>query len=96
MAHHGKVAGTGDDSKLTGNDPLQQQLLEIYRLYEEHCQRAGVVDFAELLLRALELIRDNDDLREHYQRRFRHILVDEFQDTNAIQYVTKESEQCQS
>ena len=69
-----------------GNDPIQQQLREIYRLYEEHCERAGVVDFAELLLRALELIRDNDDLRGHYQRRFQHILVDEFQDTNAIQY----------
>jgi len=69
-----------------GNDPIQQQLLKIYRLYEELCQRAGVVDFAELLLRALELIRDNDGLRGHYQRRFQHILVDEFQDTNAIQY----------
>ena len=69
-----------------GSDPIQQKLLEIYRLYEELCQRAGVVDFAELLLRALELIRDNDDLRGHYQRRFQHILVDEFQDTNAIQY----------
>ncbi len=69
-----------------GNDPIQKQLLEIYRLYEDFCQRAGVVDFAELLLRALELIRDNDDLRQHYQRRFQHILVDEFQDTNAIQY----------
>lgn len=69
-----------------GNDPVQQRQVEIYRLYEELCQRAGVVDFAELLLRALELIRDNDDLRGHYQRRFQHILVDEFQDTNAIQY----------
>jgi len=69
-----------------GQDPIQQQLVEIYRLYEELCQRAGVVDFAELLLRVLELIRDKDDVREHYQRRFRHILVDEFQDTNAIQY----------
>jgi DNA helicase-2/ATP-dependent DNA helicase PcrA len=69
-----------------GQDPIQQQLLEIFRLYQELCQRAGVVDFAELLLRVLELIRDNDDIREHYQRRFQHILVDEFQDTNAIQY----------
>ncbi len=69
-----------------GQDPIQQQLLEIYRLYEDLCQRNGVVDFAELLLRSLELIRDHDDLREHYQRRFKHILVDEFQDTNAIQY----------
>lgn len=69
-----------------GNDPAQQQLREIYQVYETHCARAGVVDFAELLLRALEIIRDNDALREHYQKRFRHILVDEFQDTNAIQY----------
>ena len=69
-----------------GNDPVRQQLLRIYGLYEELCQRAGVIDFAELLLRSLELIRDNDDIRGHYQRRFKHILVDEFQDTNAIQY----------
>ncbi|MDJ0779254.1 MAG: DNA helicase II [Gammaproteobacteria bacterium] len=69
-----------------GQDPIQQQWLEIYRLYEDYCQRSGVVDFAELLLRTLELIRDRDDVREHYQRRFKHILVDEFQDTNAIQY----------
>lgn len=69
-----------------GQDPIQQQLLEIYRLYQELCERSGVVDFAELLLRVLELIRDNDDIRGHYQRRFQHILVDEFQDTNAIQY----------
>jgi DNA helicase II / ATP-dependent DNA helicase PcrA len=69
-----------------GHDPVQRQLLNIYRLYEELCQRAGVIDFAELLLRSLELIRDNDGLREHYQKRFKQILVDEFQDTNAIQY----------
>ena len=69
-----------------GQDPIQQQMLEIYRLYEDLCRSAGVVDFAELLLRALEVIRDHDDIREHYQRRFQHILVDEFQDTNAIQY----------
>nr|MDJ0834315.1 UvrD-helicase domain-containing protein [Gammaproteobacteria bacterium] len=69
-----------------GQDPIHQQYLQIYRSYEEMCQRAGVIDFAELLLRSLELVRDNDGLREHYQRRFKHILVDEFQDTNAIQY----------
>ncbi len=69
-----------------GQDPIRQQLLQVYRTYEELCQRAGVIDFAELLLRSLELIRDNDQLRNHYQRRFQHILVDEFQDTNAIQY----------
>ena len=84
--NHSKDEGLRSPHIDAGQDPVQQQLLEIYRLYEEHCQRAGVVDFAELLLRTLELIRDNDDLRAHYQRRFQHILVDEFQDTNAIQY----------
>jgi DNA helicase-2/ATP-dependent DNA helicase PcrA len=69
-----------------GHDLAKHQLLKIYQLYEEMCQRAGVIDFAELLLRSLELIRDNDSLRDHYQKRFQHILVDEFQDTNSIQY----------
>ncbi len=59
---------------------------EIYQLYEDQCQREGVVDFGELMLRSFELLRDNDPVREHYQRRFRHILVDEFQDTNTLQY----------
>jgi DNA helicase-2/ATP-dependent DNA helicase PcrA len=59
---------------------------EIYQLYEEQCQREGVVDFAELMLRSYELLRDNDPIREHYRRRFHHILVDEFQDTNKLQY----------
>jgi len=84
--NHQKDEGLRASNIDPGNDPVQQQLREIYRLYEEHCDRAGVVDFAELLLRALELVRDNDDLRGHYQKRFQHILVDEFQDTNAIQY----------
>jgi DNA helicase II / ATP-dependent DNA helicase PcrA len=60
--------------------------VEIYQLYEEQCQREGVVDFGELMLRSYELLRDNDPIREHYQRRFRHILIDEFQDTNKLQY----------
>jgi DNA helicase-2/ATP-dependent DNA helicase PcrA len=60
--------------------------VEIYQLYEEQCQREGVVDFGELMLRSYELLRDNDPIREHYQRRFRHILIDEFQDTNRLQY----------
>ena len=57
-----------------------------YALYQERCDRAGLVDFAELLLRAHELLRDNTALLAHYRRRFGEILVDEFQDTNAIQY----------
>ena len=60
--------------------------VELYGLYEEQCQREGVVDFGELMLRSYELMRDNDPVREHYQRRFRHILIDEFQDTNRLQY----------
>ena len=84
--NHNKDEGLRPANIDPGKDPVQQQLLAIYKLYETLCHRAGVVDFAELLLRTLELIRDNDDLRAHYQRRFQHILVDEFQDTNAIQY----------
>ena len=68
------------------DDPTRRQLIKIYQAYEEACQRAGVVDFAELLLRAYELWRDNAGLLQHYRTRFRHVLVDEFQDTNAIQY----------
>jgi DNA helicase II / ATP-dependent DNA helicase PcrA len=67
-------------------DPQNREYLRVYRTYEETCRRAGVVDFAELLLRAFELLRDDARLREHYQARFGHILVDEFQDTNRIQY----------
>ena len=61
-------------------------LVEIYKAYEQACQTAGVIDFAEILLRAHELLRDNPDVLAHYQSRFQSILVDEFQDTNTIQY----------
>jgi DNA helicase II / ATP-dependent DNA helicase PcrA len=67
-------------------DPNRRQFISLYRSYQDVCDRGGLVDFAELLLRAHELWRDNADLLLHYQRRFRHLLVDEFQDTNAIQY----------
>jgi len=67
-------------------DMYQRQLLIIYRAYEELCERSGLVDFAELLLRAHELLRDNADVLEFYQQRFRQVHVDEFQDTNTIQY----------
>ena len=67
-------------------DPTRSQFIKLYSAYEAACARNGVVDFAELLLRAFELCRDNAQLLEHYRRRFRHVLVDEFQDTNAIQY----------
>lgn len=67
-------------------DEEGRKKVEIYALYEEQCQREGVVDFGELMLRSYELLRDNAPVREHYQRRFRHILIDEFQDTNKLQY----------
>ena len=67
-------------------DEQSRVLVQVYQAYEEQCQREGVVDFAELMLRTYELMRDNQSLRDHYQRRFRHILVDEFQDTNRLQY----------
>jgi DNA helicase-2/ATP-dependent DNA helicase PcrA len=72
------------DVKLQGEEGRKK--IEIYTLYEEQCQREGVVDFGELMLRSYELLRDNPAIREHYQRRFRHILIDEFQDTNKLQY----------
>jgi len=70
----------------TGGDPSLETLTAIYREYDIACRQAGVVDFAELLLRAHELVRDVPGIARHYRERFRHILVDEFQDTNAIQY----------
>ena len=67
-------------------DVVQQQMIAVYKLYEETCQRLGLVDFAELLLRAHELLRDNPDLLDFYRQRFAQVHVDEFQDTNVIQY----------
>lgn len=68
------------------NDPQQQTLLAVYSHYESLCQRFGLIDFSELLLRAFELLKNNEVLRARYQDRFQHVLVDEFQDTNSIQY----------
>jgi DNA helicase-2/ATP-dependent DNA helicase PcrA len=76
-----RAADVADD----GN-PTRRQMIDLYRRYERLCEQSSLVDFGELLLRVLELIRDNAGIRELYQRRFRHLLVDEFQDTNAIQY----------
>jgi len=73
-------------SQLDAYDPIERRMVELYDLYDQQCQREGVVDFAELLLRAYELLQRNQPLRHHYQTRFRHILVDEFQDTNDLQY----------
>jgi DNA helicase-2/ATP-dependent DNA helicase PcrA len=84
------VAGSKEEGlrprDIDAPDPHTRKLVEVYQAYEEQCQREGVVDFAELLLRTYELLRDNDPLREHYRRRFAHVLVDEFQDTNKLQY----------
>ena len=68
------------------DDFFRRKLVEIFSAYEAQCQREGVVDFPELLLRSYEILKSNEALRTHYQERFTHILVDEFQDTNALQY----------
>ena len=67
-------------------DPHSQKLREIFEAYDQQCQRDGVADFAELLLRCYELLERDANIRQHYQSRFRYILVDEFQDTNRLQY----------
>ncbi len=68
------------------NDPYLKTMLQVYQAYDELCQRSGLVDFAEILLRAHELWLKNPAVLAHYQQRFKHLLVDEFQDTNSIQY----------
>ena len=68
------------------DDFFLKVMVRLYFSYEQACEAAGSIDFNEMLLRSLELFRDNPSLLEHYQRRFQHILVDEFQDTNAVQY----------
>jgi DNA helicase-2/ATP-dependent DNA helicase PcrA len=73
-------------NQVEAGDDIARRQVEHYALYEAMCQREGVVDFAELLLRSYELLARHDGLRQHYQRRFSHILVDEFQDTNVLQY----------
>ncbi len=67
-------------------DDETRRKVEVYQLYEDQCQREGVVDFGELMLRSFELLRDNDAIRLHYRSRFKHVLIDEFQDTNKLQY----------
>ena len=84
------IAGAKEEAQrpkdIEPRDEQTRMLIEIYRAYEAQCQREGVVDFAELMLRCYEVMRDNPGLREHYQQRFQHLLVDEFQDTNKLQY----------
>jgi len=84
------ISGCKEDGMRPRDVPARDEdtrkKVELYALYEEQCQREGVVDFGELMLRSYELLRDQDAIRAHYQRRFRHILIDEFQDTNKLQY----------
>ncbi len=81
-----KDEGRRAENIQAGGDFLAQTFVRIYAAYEERCRRSGLLDFAELLLRAHEVLRQQAALLAHYQQRFGHILVDEFQDTNAIQY----------
>lgn len=84
------IAGAKENGErpadIDARDVDTRRKVELYQLYEEQCQREGVLDFAELMLRSYELMRDHAALREHYQQRFGHVLVDEFQDTNRLQY----------
>jgi len=82
---HAKERGQRAKDLSIGDD-FQAKMAQLYAAYDEQCQREGVVDFAELLLRSYELLKHSEAIRTHYQERFRHILIDEFQDTNALQY----------
>lgn len=84
--NHQKEEGLRPQNPAKTEQFFEEVMQKIYGAYEEMCQRGGLVDFSELLLRSLEVLRDNEEIRSHYQRRFQHILVDEFQDTNTIQY----------
>jgi len=81
-----KDDGVRPDHIDPGGNPLTAQMVEVYRTYQAACERSGLVDFAELMLRTVELLRDNPNRRKHYQDRFTHVMIDEFQDTNALQY----------
>ncbi|NBP93414.1 MAG: DNA helicase II, partial [Burkholderiaceae bacterium] len=71
---------------LDPGDDFEAKMIQLYEAYDAQCQREGVCDFSELLLRSYELLKHNEIIRTHYQERFQHILIDEFQDTNALQY----------
>lgn len=73
-------------SRVEAHDSFTVKMVELYTVYEQQCNKEGMVDFAELLLRSHELLTRNEPLREHYRNRFRHILIDEFQDTSKLQY----------
>ena len=81
-----KDDGVRPDHIEPGGNPMTLQMVEIYRTYQAACERSGLVDFAELMLRTVELLRDNPARLAHYQQRFSHVMIDEFQDTNTLQY----------
>ncbi len=81
-----KDDGVRPDHIDPGGNPLTAQMVEIYRTYQAACERSGLVDFAELMLRTVELLRDNPQRLAYYRNRFGHVMIDEFQDTNTLQY----------
>ena len=81
-----KEEGRRPHHMMDQGDLTQRQFVRVYAAYHELCERSGLVDFSELLLRAFELCRDDAQIQRHYRNRFRHLLVDEFQDTNTLQY----------
>ena len=81
-----KDDGVRPDHIEPGGNPMTIQMVEIYRTYQAACERSGLVDFAELMLRTVELLRDRPHRLKHYQDRFSHVMIDEFQDTNTLQY----------
>lgn len=81
-----KDAGRRPAGLQASREPFEQQLQRLYLAYEETCNRLNLLDFGELLLRTYELFKENVPLLDHYRQRFRHVLVDEFQDTNKVQY----------
>jgi DNA helicase-2/ATP-dependent DNA helicase PcrA len=84
------IAGNKEEGRrpkdVEAYDEFSEQMVKVYAQYDQQCRREGAVDFAELLLRSYELLSNNEVLRDHYRNRFKHILVDEFQDTNKLQY----------
>src|SRR5690625_7146828 len=86
IINHRKGSGRRPDNIESFDNAHALSQVAIYRSYQAYCERSGLVDFTELLLRTLELLRDNPALQKQYQQRFGHVLIDEFQDTNELQY----------
>ena len=84
-----KNQGRLPDDMAPGNDPKLQTLQRVYRRYQSMLRAANAVDFGDLLLLLVHLLKHNEEVRRHYQNRFHHVLVDEFQDTNPVQYALR-------